>query len=274
VKPAAHPDASIVVISHNTCDLTVRCLESLIPFENIEVIVVDTGSTDGTCETVSNTGNVLVMASASTGYAAAAHLGVKHATGSNLIICNADTEFHAGSIHHLINALENEAIGIAAPRLINTDGTLQPNWARFPNLASEWSGSLDSSEVEHPETGTHTVSWVGGACIALKPATWEALNGYNPSIMFYGEDTDLCWRAQLAGLKTVLVSDAVVTHHGGKSSSARSPLWLRKHLLRARLRDLRTVHGPLAAIPAQCIALARFAAWLLKGLGTPGAHRR
>ena len=273
MKLAARPDASIVVISHNTCRLTVRCLESLIPFENIEVIVVDTGSTDGTCETVAKTGNVLVTASSSTGYAAAAHLGVERASGKNIVICNADTEFHAGSIQHLIKTLSDASIGIAAPRLINTDGTLQPSWARFPNLQSEWSGSLDRSEVDQPMTGMHTVSWVGGACIALKSATWDVLNGYNPSIMFYGEDTDLCWRAQQAGLKTVLVTDAVVTHHGGMSAPARTPLWLRRNLLLARLRDLRMVHGPLAAIPAQCIALARFAAWLLKGFGTPGAHR-
>ena len=273
MMPVHPPDASIIVISHNTRALTLRCLESLLQFENIQRIVVDTGSTDGTCDAISAPDVLLITAEQSTGYAAAAHLGFKHVTGANIIICNADTEFHSGSVQLLTNALEDGDIGIAAPRLLNTDGTLQPNWARFPNLGSEWSGCLDRSEVDYPETGTHSVSWVGGACIALKSATWDALNGYNPTIMFYGEDTDLCWRARQAGLKTVLVTDAVVTHHGGKSSPARSPLWLRKHLLRARLRDLRTAHGPLMAIPAQCITIARYAAWLLKGFGTPGAHR-
>jgi GT2 family glycosyltransferase len=269
----SRPDISIIIISHNTCALTLKCLASLRQFENIETIVVDTGSADGTAEALAPYDNIIVTAPSSTGYAAAAHLGVARASGETIIICNADTEFHPGSIQRLKAALIDARIGIAAPRLLNTDGSLQPSWARFPSFASEWTGRLDRSEVDHAETGTHVVSWVGGACIALKRATWDALNGYNPDIMFYGEDTDLCWRARQAGLTTVLVTDATVTHHGGQSSPARTPLWLRQHLLRARLRDLRTAHGPLVAIPAQCIALARFAAWLLKGFGTPGAHR-
>jgi N-acetylglucosaminyl-diphospho-decaprenol L-rhamnosyltransferase len=267
------PNISIVIISHNTRALTLRCLESLIHIQNSERIVVDTGSTDGTIEAFTDPRITVVTALASTGYAAAAHLGVKQAVGANLIICNADTEFLPGAVECLVKALSDSATGIAAPRLLNTDATLQHSWARFPNIASEWSGCLDRSEVDNPECGSHKVSWVGGACIALKSTTWDALNGYNPDIMFYGEDTDLCWRAQQAGLNTVFLADAVVTHHGGSSSSARSPLWLRKHLLRARLRDLRTANGPLAAIPAQCITLARFVAWLLKGIGTNGAHR-
>lgn len=270
---STRPDVSIIIISHNTCALTLKCLESLRLFEKIEAIVVDTGSTDGTVESLVKSDYILVNAPSSTGYAAAAHLGVARASGQTIIICNADTEFHRGSAQRLQAALVDDEVGIAAPRLLNTDGSLQPSWARFPSFASEWTGTLDRSEVDHAESGTHVVSWVGGACIALKRATWDALNGYNPDIMFYGEDTDLCWRARQAGLKTVLVSDATITHHGGQSSSARTPLWLRKNLLRARLRDLRTAHGPLRAIPAQCIALARYAAWLLKGFGTPGAHR-
>ena len=268
-----HPIVSIVIISHNTRELTLRCLESLIPIMNCERIVVDTGSTDGTIEAINDHRITVITAAQSTGYAAAAHLGVKHALGTNLIICNADTEFHPGAVERLVDALADTTIGITAPRLLNTDGTLQHSWARFPDIASEWSGCLDRSELDNPEHGSHKVSWVGGACIALKSTTWDALNGYNPYIMFYGEDTDLCWRAQQAGLNTVFIADAVVTHHGGSSSSARSPLWLRKHLLRARLRDLRTAHGPLAAILAQGITLARFVAWLLKGIGTNGAHR-
>lgn len=270
---ANRPDVSIIVISHNTRTLTLKCIESLRQFANCEVVVVDTGSMDDTMASIAHCDTILVSAPSSTGYAAAAHLGVAKSSGATLIVCNADTEFHPGSVPRLMAALAEDDIGIAAPRLLNPDGSLQQSWARFPNLMSEWTGQLDRSEIDSSEHGTHIVSWVGGACIALKRDTWNALNGYNPEIMFYGEDTDLCWRASKAGLKTVLVSDATVLHHGGQSSVSRTPLWLRRHLLRARLRELRAVHGPLVAIPAQCIALARYAVWLLKGFGTPGAHR-
>ena len=267
------PAVSVIVISHNTRDLTMQCLHSLSVFENIQTIVVDTGSSDGTPDAVKSLGLHLISASVSTGYAAASHLGVKQASSENLIICNADTVFQIESIEPLISALNDKGVGIAGPRLINSDGTLQQSWARFPDVASEWSGALDRSEVDDPRSGTHMVSWVGGACIAMKRSTWDVLNGYNPDIMFYGEDSDLCWRARQTGLRTVFVADAIVTHHGGQSSTSRSPLWLRRHLLVARLRDLRTVHGPLMAVPAQIIAIARFIIWVMKGFGTPGAHR-
>ena len=188
---AARPDISIIVVSHNTRTLTLKCIESLRQFANCEVVVVDTGSMDDTMASIAHCDTVLVSAPSSTGYAAAAHLGVAKSSGETLIVCNADTEFHPGSVPRLMAALAEDDIGIAAPRLLNPDGSLQQSWARFPNLMSEWTGQLDRSEIDSSETGTHVVSWVGGACIALKRDTWNALNGYNPEIMFYGEDTDL-----------------------------------------------------------------------------------
>lgn len=264
---------SVIIVSHNTRDFTLQCLQSLEPFQKIQTIIVDTGSSDGTLEALESTSIELIRASVSTGYAAAAHLGVQHAKAENIVVCNADTAFYNGCIERLVSALQAPDVGIVAPRLLNTDGTLQPNWACFPDFASEWKGTLDRSEISNPMSGINVVSWVGGACIALKRSTWDTLNGYNPEIMFYGEDTDLCWRARQAGLKTVFVADAIVTHHGGQSSSSRSPIWLRKQLLLARLRDLRMAHGPVKAIPAQCITITRYIAWLLKGFGTPRAHR-
>jgi hypothetical protein len=64
------------------------------------------------------------------------------------------------------------------PTLLNGDGSLQPSWARFPDLRSEWSGRLDRSQGPSPEVMRDParrarlmpcpVDWVGGACLLVR----------------------------------------------------------------------------------------------------------
>lgn len=266
----------VVIVTHKTRDLTLACIASLRSSLNIRFIVVDTGSQDGVIQAVTQLDHTIcaLELDAETGYAAAANAGAALGTSPYLFICNADIVFNPEAVQHLLAALDDESNGLVAPKLVHQDGSLQCNWARFPSLRTEFIGALDRSEYNGTSPGNIPVSWVGGACIAIRRTAWTKLKGYNPDIMFYGEDLDLCWRLQQGGLgAVVLVTAAKIVHIGGQSSLSRSPLWLRRRLYKARMRDLNIVSGPLASMPAKCVCTLRFFLWLLLNLRGLHAHR-
>ena len=266
----------VVIVTHKTRDLTLACIASLRSFPNIRFIVVDTGSQDGVIQAVTQLDHTIctLELDAETGYAAAANAGAALGTSPYLFICNADIVFNPEAVQHLLTALADERYGLVAPKLVNQDGTLQCNWARFPSLRTELTGALDRSEYNGTSPGNIPVSWVGGACIALRRTAWTKIKGYNPDIMFYGEDLDLCWRLQQGQLgAVVLVTAATIVHLGGQSSLSRSPLWLRRRLYKARMRDLNIVSGSLVSIPAKCVCTLRFFLWILLNLRGLDAHR-
>ena len=65
-----------------------------------------------------------------------------------------------------------------------------------------------SEEYHHPEQ----VSAVSGASFAIRSELWKRLGGFDPDLYMYYEETDLCWRARLAGFTCLYNPDSVAYH--------------------------------------------------------------
>ena len=149
---------------------------------------------------------------------------------------------------------------------MNTDGSVQHNWARFPGATSELTGHLDRSQSPHPMSDfddparraarpPFPVEWVGGACFLVR---WEAVveaGLLDEGFFLYGEEVEWCHRFQRGGWQVLLAPSVSATHHGG-ASAARVPLASRTHLYRSALRLYRILYGAAgAAIPSALAAL-------------------
>ena len=85
-----HYDISVVVLTYNRKDLLFNCLESLFkqthPPQKFEIIVIDDGSTDQTCQTAQNLHRnshaIKYIRQKHQGVAAARNTGIAHAKGS------------------------------------------------------------------------------------------------------------------------------------------------------------------------------------------------
>lgn len=168
-----------------------------------EVIVADNGSRDRSREIVESyrgrlPGLQLVDASDRKGQAHARNLGAAAATGDALLFCDADDEVAPGWLEALGRALAVHEF--VACRYDNE--TLNPVWVRRTHLNPQKDGL---TTYDYPPFLPHA----GGGGLAVRRQVHEEIGGFDETLPAL-EDTDYCWRIQLAGHAFHFVPDAVV----------------------------------------------------------------
>src|SRR3989344_8981820 len=108
---------SVIVPAYNEEKVILGCLESLVKqtYKDMEIIVVDDGSTDATLQMLrraSKAFDVKIFSQEHKGPGAARNLGAKHASGDILVFVDADMIFDKNFIKKLIAPIvKGEAIG-------------------------------------------------------------------------------------------------------------------------------------------------------------------
>lgn len=169
-----------------------------------EVLVADNGSTDRTRDVVLDaarrTGRVrLVDASAIRGAGAARNEAARVARGGALLFCDADDVVAPGWVDALHAALRGS--DLVAGRL---------EWERLNSRAAQGSRALpqvDGLQHTEPLPGLGCAS---SSNLAVRRTLFDRLGGFDVRAR-YLQDTDLCWRAQLAG-GTLAFEPAAVVH--------------------------------------------------------------
>lgn len=229
---------SVVVPTLDTRALTTACVDALLASRlpdgtELEVVVVDDGSRDGTAEALSGRGRVRVLRNeAPTGYSRAVSRGAEAASGDLLVFVNSDAFVEPGSLAAAAEAFEEEAtLGIAGAALTYPDGSPQWSGGREPDLdwflaqssgAATLLGRIPGWRRLKPLHGSEPsdVAWVSGAAMALRSSVWRDLGPFETSYRFYGQDLDFCLRARDRGWKVrVLPRFRVVHHHGATVAS-------------------------------------------------------
>jgi glycosyltransferase involved in cell wall biosynthesis len=114
------PLVSVVIPAHNAEKTVLETLGSVLKqsYENLEVIVVDDGSTDGTCARVQSLAatdaRIRVISQAKSGVAAARNAGIALASGTYIAPLDADDLWHPKRVQLHVEALEAAGVGTAA----------------------------------------------------------------------------------------------------------------------------------------------------------------
>src|SRR3989344_1805307 len=133
-------DASIIILNYKTRGLIKQQLAHFISERSrhsFELIVVDNNSQDGTGDMIREhfPGVQFVPAGENRGYAAGNNAGIKRASGRYALIANPDIVLSAQLVDTLIEFMDaNPRVGIAGPKLMNADGSLQFSCLRFPDI--------------------------------------------------------------------------------------------------------------------------------------------
>src|SRR5207249_1100336 len=128
VATASRPVTAVVIVSWNTRDLLRTCLLRAAAELPAELVVVDNGSVDGSVEMVrAEFPEVrLQVLPENPGYGAAANRGCAATESEYVVLLNADAFLRPGALAGLTRHLqEHPRAGVAGPRLVNADGTLQ-----------------------------------------------------------------------------------------------------------------------------------------------------
>ncbi len=238
------PVLSVVIVSWNVCEDLRECLRSLVlgakcglQGSEIEVIVVDNASTDGTVEMVEREFpqvNLLVNPQ-NFGYTKANNIGIKHSRGKYILLLNPDTIVHQGALQALIECAESHPeAGIIGAKLLNSDGSVQRSARSFPDIGAglfrnTFLGRLFPNNpfvrryllTDFSYDKFREVDWVSGAAMLVRRELIERIGGLDERFWAYCEDVDLCWRAWQAGYKVLFCPNAVITHKVGRSSDQR-----------------------------------------------------
>ncbi len=242
------PPVVAVVVANDPGRWFEECLDALgaQDYPNLDVLVVDAASHD---ELTARVAAVLPRAfilreSEARGFSAAANEALLAVEGaSHLLVCHDDVAPAPDAIRCMVGEAYRSNAGIVGPKLVEWDSPdrlLQVGLGvdRFGAVVERVeAGELD--QAQHDEV--REVFAVPGGCTLVRADLFRALGGFDPDIDLFGEDVDLCWRAQVAGARVVVAPAARVRHLGLAGSGARGDLDVatlrRRHELRAVLKN-------------------------------------
>ena len=220
LKAVRMPRVSVIILTFNNLDLTRACLDSVLErsdYPNLEVIVVDNASSDGTSAYLEDFARRhpdvrVVLNRENLGFAAGNNVGLSIATGDYLVVLNNDTVVTQGWVMTLLRHFQNDpSLGIVGP-VTNNIG----NEARIETR-------YQSMEEMPGEALRHTLANMGNTypirtaaffCVMFPRSVYELCG---PICEDYGrgffEDDDYCRRIESIGKRVVCVDDVFIHHH-------------------------------------------------------------
>jgi GT2 family glycosyltransferase len=235
-------DVSVVIVNWNAGATLPACLGALSASDGghpHQVIVVDNASTDSSQSGLDSAyPSVLVIENASNvGFARAVNQGLRAARGHFAVVLNPDVILQPSALPRLMEFMTSHPnVGVAGPRLLNPDGTVQGSARRDP---SAWTGLFGRSapltrlfpnnpvsQRELPAlsvagTAPVEVDWLSGACLLVRRTAWEQVGLLDERFFLFWEDADWCLRFRQAGWHVCYVPSASGTHVTGVSRARR-----------------------------------------------------
>ena len=218
---------SISIVNWNGGEDIKKCLESLRrqSYKNIEVIVVDNHSTDGSLEFLKSDSHSikLIENKDNMGFSKAHNQAIKIYKGEYILILNFDIIFSSNFVEEMLKAanLFND-IGMVSGKLykkfeynisdiLDTTGITMNNM--YPSDRGE--NTLDSGQFAKHEF----VFGASGAAPLYKRKMLEDVKVgdeyFDEDFFIYVEDVDLAWRAQLYGWRGIYTPEAIAYHERG-----------------------------------------------------------
>ncbi len=305
---------SVVVVNFNGGAFVAQCLESLrgqhAPGVELEVVVVDNASTDGSAQLVESSFPEFQVLRSPTnlGFGGGVNLAIAHTAGDYVVLLNNDARAESGFLAALLAPLLADAGGTdrvaAVTGRILLTGRFEPA-SDDPDVyvsaaGARWRRTTDSGGVElvnstgsqlsrsgnardrswlDPADSTVPSAEVFGFCggaAALRRSALEQVGTFDESLFMYYEDVDLSWRLRRAGWQVRYAHDAVVHHQHAASSGISSRLFL---VCNVRNRLLVTARNgpPRMVVTALRRAVGNWAKSLLRsasGDARPAARRQ
>jgi len=240
---------TIVVITFNTGALARACVESaaadLAGTEWDAVVVDNASSIDGADALQGLPRSRVIGNRRNVGFGAAVNQAARETSAPLLWLLNPDCHVTPGAFAALRQTLERHPdCAIAAPRLLNADGTVQASARGEPTA---WTGlfgrhsllarifpsssvarrNLPAQDLVDAGVESAPVDWVMGAAMLIRRDAFDRVHGFDERYFLYWEDADLCRRLRAIGLTTRYVPSAVVRHPGGASASTQAAFAIR-----------------------------------------------
>jgi GT2 family glycosyltransferase len=219
------PLVSIIILNWNGEKFIKECIDSVLntEYSQMEIIIVDNGSTDTSLKIVNSYSHSLklIAHSKNLGFAAGMNSGIKAAQGEFVVTLNNDLTVDKNWLKRPVEILQtNPKVGIISCRqmVYGKADIIDIVFSKpSPYLLPAPVGA-DQKYSEHPEYHTEReVSGASGASVIYRKSMLEQVGGFDERFFAYHEESDLQKRASKSGWKCVYVPTAVVYHMGSRS---------------------------------------------------------
>jgi GT2 family glycosyltransferase len=209
-----------VVLSWNGREDTLACLRSL-EGEEVDVIVVDNASEDGTAETVR--GAEVIRNERNLGYAGGMNVGIRRALergAEAVLLLNNDVEVERGAIAALVDAAGDA--GAVCPVIVFAD---DPGRVWYAGAGFDPRRGYNGRHRTDLPAGTTETDRACGAAMLIRRDVLDSVGLFDEALFAYSEDTDWSLRARAQGLPLLVEPRSRVRHKvsastGGEGSDS------------------------------------------------------
>ena len=232
-------DISIVIVNYNVRHFVVECLESVrrsaIAGLNLEVLLVDNASIDGSVEVIAEQYPEvhLIANQENVGFSKANNQAIRQANGKYILLLNPDTVLQEDTLAICYQYMENhQQVGALGVRMIDGSGTFLPESKRA--LPTAWnsitkllglsslfprSKRFNGYALGHlPADERHNIEVLCGAFMFMPKAVLDKIGLLDERFFMYGEDIDLSYRVLKGGYQVHYIPDTTIIHYKGEST--------------------------------------------------------
>lgn len=222
---------SIIIVNWNAGEQLYRCVNSVVKYSSgldVEIIVVDNGSSDNSLALISGLPRTTVIETGENlGFGKACNLGATHAQGEFLLFLNPDAEVYEETLQRTYDFMvnkDNHKIGICGVQLINENDEVDRSCTKFPNFktmlartlgADRFFTSLSYFMIDWDHRSSRKVDHVIGAFYFVRKKVFDTVSGFDEHFFVYLEDLDLSLRIRQLGFDIYYLSDIQAFHAGG-----------------------------------------------------------
>lgn len=220
------PLISVVVLNWNGYQVLEGCLRSLNDqtYQPLEIIVVDNASTDGSVDFLRQKFQDinLFINEKNLGFGAGNNIGILASHGKYIMILNNDTRVDPKCVEELKRSIEkDDRYGVCASKILlecKPDIIDGVGIVVCPDGLSFGRGRLEKKDRYDEE---EEIFFASDCACLYRREMLEDIGLYDEDFFAYADETDMGWRARLAGWKCIYSPKAIVYHLHSVSSGGR-----------------------------------------------------
>jgi GT2 family glycosyltransferase len=221
---SSHPSVSIIIPVYNCEDTVGKCLESLIQLEgdDYEIIMMNDGSTDRTCEICDSFPSVQVVSLENGGPSRARNKGVDLARGEFILFTDGDCIVESDWLDELRKGFDApDVAGVGGDQISPDDetptGRLVQDFLKLIGFAGDYVKTCCvTTETDHNPTCN----------VMYRKSVLKEVGGFDEAI-WPGEDVELDLKIKRAGYRLIFNPKAVVRHYRTKTYAAYGRMMMR-----------------------------------------------
>jgi GT2 family glycosyltransferase len=230
---------SIIIVTWNSENYIKPCLLSILKqkdftYSDYEIIVIDNNSKDKTISIIKDEfSNVLLVKNKSNlGYAKANNQGFKVAKGDYILLLNPDTKLQNDFFLPIIDFIkQHENVGAVAPKIVNSDLSIQHSIRSFPSysiLCWEFLG-LSHLFPNNRIFGKWRMFYFNyneiaqidqpmASCLLVRKSAVDQIGYFDEKFPMFYNDVDFCYRLIQSGWQIYYIPKSAVIHERGAST--------------------------------------------------------